>query len=244
MGLNLHLIVSNKVVYDNLKLLAIYIGTDNRYYLERNIQRLQKWVTKVSVDQKNRLFVDDEEFTVKFTCTADWNSLQALFGPSECIYCDVPHGCLNHDTDANGNRWKMSNGDTIPKGALLPILRRNIRICTFHGNKRIFSTLFDCVLDEWSVMSQKQTETKAAFLQRKYLKQIEWELWAREYIGLGTSYTLPISQASGKPKLTRLDGNHAVNLLKQDNWRIGLAAMDRGEKTCKVWEVLYNSTEY
>jgi hypothetical protein len=78
-------------------------------------------------------------------CAADWVTLDALFGPSECFYCDIPNGCRHLRVDKNGNRWKMEKPAEIPKGALLPIFR-NIRICGFHSFKRICSTLCDLLL--------------------------------------------------------------------------------------------------
>jgi len=44
----------------------------------------------------------------------------------------------------------MTNPDEVPTDALLHISRRNIRICGFHSNKRIISTLFDLLLDDWN----------------------------------------------------------------------------------------------
>lgn len=104
--------------------LAIYTGSDNRYFLQRNIQRLYDWIYKISIVQKNEFTKDSKKFRIKFICIADWMALEALFGLYECFFCNIKDGHRHERLDADGKRWIMTNPDEIPEGALLPIYRR------------------------------------------------------------------------------------------------------------------------
>jgi hypothetical protein len=61
------------------------MGPDNRFFLERNTLRLKTWMYKI-LAQNNNLKIGSKTYKIKFTCAADWVSLDALFGPVECFF--------------------------------------------------------------------------------------------------------------------------------------------------------------
>jgi len=71
---------------------GIYTGTDNRWYLKRNIKRLQDWVFKVYVEQHGKIEINGKWKPVNFIVAGDLSSLQSLFGPLECFRCTIPAG--------------------------------------------------------------------------------------------------------------------------------------------------------
>jgi hypothetical protein len=133
-------------IFSISKSLAIYAGKDGRFYLERNTKRLQNWIKRVEVDQKGWVVFGENQYKLKFTCAGDWMFLQSskvkfknlilLVFPCVCFY----------------------NGEEVPEHALFYIRRKNIRICGFHSGKRVFSTLLDRLLQDWSNLAPRKGE--------------------------------------------------------------------------------------
>lgn len=145
-------------------------------------------------------------------------------------------GCRHDETDRCGLKWTMTNPDDVPTEALLNIKRRNIRLCVFHCEKRIFSALLDLLLHDWSNLRPESRESTADYELKKSLRRVEFELWARTIIGLGSNYTIACSDKE-VPKPIKLDGCHVQRLLANDNWKKGVAILDQRKGTAVVWEV-------
>jgi hypothetical protein len=144
--------------------------------------------------------------------------------------------------DKAGQRWAMTNGDDVPEHALLPIARKNIRICGFHSNKRIFSTLTDLLLRDWSTMQKKTTkkgvmETEKQLEARKTEKALEWQLFAGKEYRLGDQYTIPLQGKDDIPAPIKLDGANVRLMLQNRAWEKGLEIIDQRPDTKAVWEV-------
>jgi hypothetical protein len=130
----------------------------------------------------------------------------------------------------------MKNPDEVPEGALFDIARRNIRICGFHSNKRVVSTLLDLLYRDWSNMEKRKDEKKEDFEARKADIAIRWQLYAGRTFGFGDQYVIQLTKDE-IPKPVKLDGSNARKIM--ENWREGLKIMDGRQETEALWKVGY-----
>jgi hypothetical protein len=56
--------------------LGIYVGDDNRYFLQRNTQRLQDWIKNVTTSGGSVTY-KGEKYNLEFTITGDYVFLQS-----------------------------------------------------------------------------------------------------------------------------------------------------------------------
>ena len=67
------------IIYLFNLLTAMWEGSDNHYYMERNMKRLTKWTFKVAANN-NQLVIDGKVYTINFSTCNDYVATQSLFG--------------------------------------------------------------------------------------------------------------------------------------------------------------------